>query len=248
MMRFEKTMVLQLIFLIWVMFPAMAMGSSETAAVPLPIEPVRVITEKAAQPVVTYSPPLRGMPINRIGAATRSNVTEMPTIMAIVPEHTGLTIQVHPVLSWYLSKTAPCSIELSLIDDSQFEPLWQSRISQPVPAGFHRIRLADIGLKLDTGKTYKWFVALVMDPDHRSKDIIAGGVIERINPSESLKQKLSQSDPMQRVSILAEEGIWYDTLTSISDLIDTKPGDSALENIRMDLLTQVGLDFHPKGK
>ncbi len=229
------------------MIPAMA-GGSEPAAAPFSSEPVRVITEKAAPPIVIYSPPLRGMPINRIGAATRSVGSKLPTIMAIVPEHTGLTIQAQPVLYWHLSKPAPCAIELSLVDDSQYEPLWQSRISQPVVAGVQRIRLTDIGLKLDTGKTYKWFVAMVTDPDHRSKDVIAGGVIERINPSESLKQKLSRSDPLQRVSIFAEEGIWYDTLTTISDLIDTRPGDSTLENIRMDLLTQVGLDIRREGK
>ncbi|MEI6260129.1 MAG: DUF928 domain-containing protein [Deltaproteobacteria bacterium] len=248
MMRFRKTMALQWVCLIGIMIPAMAMGGSESATVPLSDEPVRVNTEKAAQFVVIYSPPLRGMPVNRIGAATRSAVSELPTIMAIVPEHTGLTIQAHPVLYWHLSKPAPCFIELSLIDDSQYEPLWQSRISQPVLAGFHRIRLADTGLKLDTGKTYKWFVAMVMDQDHRSKDVIAGGVIERINPSESLKQKLSKSDPLQRISIFAEEGIWYDTLTTISDLIDTRPGDIAMENIRKDLLTQVGLNIYPEGK
>jgi hypothetical protein len=248
MMRFKKTVVIQWIFLIGIMIPATAMGSSETAAVPLSSGSVQVVTEKAAQPVVTYSPPLRGMPINRIGAATRSNVSVLPTIRAIVPEHTGLTLQANPVLYWHLSRPAPCSIEISLIDDSQYEPLWQNRISQPVLAGFHRIRLTDIGLKLDMGKSYKWFVALVMDPDHRSKDVIAGGVIERVNPSELLKQKLSRSDPLQRVSIFAEEGIWYDALTAISDLIDARPGDSALENIRTDLLTQVGLDFRSEGK
>ena len=248
MMRFEKAMFLHWTFLIGTMIPAMAMGGSEPAAVPLPSKPASVIIKKDHKPDVVYSPPLRGIPVKRIGAATRNVATELPTIMAVVPEHTGLTIQAQPVLYWHLSKPAPCSIELSLIDDSQYESLWQSRISQPVFAGFHRIRLSDIGLKLDTGKTYKWFVALVIDPDHRSKDVIAGGAIERVNPSESLKQKLSQSDPLQQVSILAEEGIWYDTLTTISDLIETRTGDSTLENIRMDLLTQVGLNLQAKGE
>ena len=99
MMRFRKTMALQWVCLIGIMIPAMAIGDSEPATVPLPDEPVRVVTEKAAQSVAIYSPPLRGMPINRIGAATRSAVSELPIIMAIVPEHTGLTIQAQPVLT-----------------------------------------------------------------------------------------------------------------------------------------------------
>ena len=226
----------------------MAIEDSKSAPGNSSGQPVGEATEKTPRSAVIYSPPLRGMPMNRMGAATRNASSKLPTIMAIVPEHTGFTIQDNPVLFWYLSKAASCSVEISLIDDSQYEPLWQSRLSLPVPAGFHRIQIADTGLKLNTGKTYKWFVALVTDPVHRSKDIIAGGVIERITPSETLKQKLSQSDPLQRVAIFAEEGIWYDTLSSISDLIDASPGDNALENIRSDLLKQVGLDFQPKEK
>ena len=57
-MRFRKTMALQWVCLIGIMIPAMAMGGSESATVPLSDEPVRVNTEKAAQSVVIYSPPL----------------------------------------------------------------------------------------------------------------------------------------------------------------------------------------------
>jgi hypothetical protein len=249
MIRLKKSLALPWICLVGIIIPSMAMGGSEPADKSIPIEPARSVTEKAARPVVVYSPPLRGMPVNRIGAATRSaSGSALPTVMALVPEHTGLTIHDQPVLFWYLFEPAACPVELSIIDESQYEPLWQSRISQPVQSGFHRIRLTDSGLKLDKGKSYKWFVALVLDSDHRSKDVIAGGVIERINPSESLNKKLSRSDPLQRVAIFAEEGIWYDTLTAISDLVDAQPGNSSLENTRMDLLTQVGLDLRSKGK
>lgn len=248
MIRMKQRTALQWIFWIGLIFSPMAMGGSEPAD-KTASEPARSTTEKTAKPAVVYSPPLRGMPVNRIGAATRSAAgSVLPAVIAVVPEHTGLTIQEQPVLFWYLSEPANYPIEISIIDDSQYEPLWQSRISQPVQSGFHRIRLADSGLKLDKGKNYKWFVALVLDPDHRSKDVIAGGVIERVHPSESLNKKLAQSDSLQRVSIFAEEGIWYDTLCTISDLIDARSGDSALENVRTDLLTQVGLDLRPKGK
>ena len=247
MMRLKKSTTLQWIFWMGLIFASIAMGGSDADKSSGEQRPSTA--EKAAKPAIVYSPPLRGMPVNRIGAATRSAAgSVVPSVIAVVPAHTGLTIQEQPVLFWYLSEPASVPVEISIIDDSQYEPLWQSKVSQPVPSGFHRIRLTDSGLKLEKGKNYKWFVALVLDPDHRSKDVIAGGVIERVNPSESLNRKLSQSDPLQRVSVFAEEGIWYDTLSTISDLIDARQGDISLENVRTDLLTQVGLNLQSRTK
>ena len=43
------------------------------------------------------------------------------------------------------------------------------------------------------------------------------------------------------VSLYAEEGIWYDALETVCDLIEGSPGDTRQRRYRAALLTQAGL-------
>ena len=95
--------------------------------------------------------------------------------------------------------------------------------------------------RLKLGTEYRWFVAIVVDPNSRSKDILAGGFIKRIEPTESLRTKLAGEAPERAPSIYAEEGIWYDALAALGAEIDVAPRKTALHVQRAGLLDQVGL-------
>jgi hypothetical protein len=111
----------------------------------------------------------------------------------------------------------------------------------PPQAGIQRFQLADIGVRLETGIPYRWYVAVVLDPDRRSKDIIAGGVIERIEPSNELRFKLAQAQPAATPGIYAEAGIWYEAIAALSAQIESNPTQTHLRRQRASLLEQVGL-------
>ena len=110
-----------------------------------------------------------------------------------------------------------------------------------VKAGVQRIRLADYNVRLSPGEAYRWFVAVVPDADRRSKDILAGGAIERVETPEELKAKLTQTAKKEAPFVYAEAGIWYDALGAISDLIEAAPQDQELQKQRAAMLAQVGL-------
>lgn len=188
-----------------------------------------------------YKPPLRGAPVGRLGGGTRGVGSEIPVIVALVPDHVGLTVQEQASLHWYLSKPTDHLVEFTLIDDQSIQPILEKRFGPPVRSGVHQVRLADYGVSLSPDKQYKWFVALVIDPEHRSKDIIAGGAIELVAFPETLRSKLSHADKAEAPGVYAEAGIWYDALSAISGLIEAAPGDSALRKKRAFLLEQVGL-------
>ena len=57
-------------------------------------------------------------------------------------------------------------------------------------AGVQRIRLADYGLKLETGVDYHWFISIIEDAEQRAHDRIAGGAIARIDVPANLVPKL----------------------------------------------------------
>lgn len=188
-----------------------------------------------------YVPPRRGAPLGRIGGGTRGITYELITLFVVVPDHIGLTVQEQPVLYWYLSKPVDHPVEVTIIEDQAIYPLLETRIPLPAQPGIHPVDLKDYGVSLSVNKMYRWYVAIIFDPDRRSKDIIAGGMIEHIEPSETLRAKLAQAERETIPYIYAEAGIWYDALAAISGLIDATPNDAGFRKERSALLEQVGL-------
>ena len=191
--------------------------------------------------IPVYRPPLRGAPIGRVGGGTRGTGSDVPVLAAFVPDHIGLTTREQPSLFWFLSAPTDYVAEFTLIDDQSIQPLLEKRFDPPVQAGVHRIRIEDSVVRLSTNTRYRWFVALIVDPRHRSKDIIAGGSMEYIGLQEGLRARLAQAERSDVPNINAEAGIWYDALSSISDLIEKSPQDPLLQEKRASLLEQVGL-------
>jgi hypothetical protein len=127
------------------------------------------------------------------------------------------------------------------MDPQGVQPILETRITVPVQAGVHRVRLSDHNIRLSPGAPYRWFVAVVPDADRRSKDILAGGAIERVDLSEELKLKVAKAKKFELPSLYAEAGLWYDAVAAISELIEAAPKDQGLRKERASLLTQVGL-------
>jgi hypothetical protein len=198
------------------------------------------VRSAAAADMPVYTPPPRGAPGGRVGGSTRG-AGMMPLLSALAPDHTGLTVQEQPSLYWYLAGATGYPVEFTIIDDRSIQPLLETRINGPIQPGVQRLRLADYGLRLSVGVPYRWSVALVVDPDSRSRDNVAGGAIERIAPPAELRTKLTRAGKAQAPNIYAEAGLWYDALAAISDLLDAAPNDPVLRQKRSSLLEQVGL-------
>lgn len=193
-----------------------------------------------------YRPPQRGTPALRIGGGSRGEGCSLGgkgdlSLSVLAPDHLGLTVQEQPSLYWFLSTATACPIEVTLIDEQTIHPLLETRLTIPIQAGVQRLQLADHGIRLSIGMPYRWYVALVVDPENRSKDIIAGGAIERVLSSEALRTKLAGVGRSQAPSVYAEAGLWYDALAAISDLIDAQPTEPVLRQQRAALLEQVAL-------
>jgi hypothetical protein len=181
----------------------------------------------------------RGLPGGRVGGGTRGDETTF-SLSVLAPNHTGLTLQDQPVLYWYLSQRVSSPLEFALTDDG-IKPLIETRLIPPFEPGIHGLKLEDYGGKLVPGKRYRWFVALVVDADRRSRDILAGGTIERVESIEGLAPSIAQASPSQIPFIYAEAGLWYDAIEAISNLIQASPNNSTLRKQRASLLEQSGL-------
>jgi hypothetical protein len=189
-----------------------------------------------------YVPPSRGAPGARTGGGTRGNA-DAPRVAVLAPDHVGLTTREQPMLAWYLSAETRAPIELTVIADGAVEPLAVKRLPGPMQAGIHLVDLAQQGVRLEQDTTYDWYVALVLDPNARDADVVAGGAIQRRAATPQLSADLRGGEPSYRV--LARHGIWYDSIADLSAAIVAAPADSAagqaLRAERAALLEQVGV-------
>lgn len=188
-----------------------------------------------------YKPPRRGAPAGRVAGGTRGVEDQMPFLSVLSPDHVGLTVQEQPFLYWFISELTTYPVELTIIPSWGVVPLLETRLDPPVQPGIQTIHLADYDIRLKLGEQYKWYVALVPDKKHRSKDVVTGGLIERSEFSEALRARLKTANKQEVVFTYAEAGIWYDALSSVSELIEVSPDNLAFRKQRASLLQQVGL-------
>ena len=197
--------------------------------------------ETTAPAVLQFQPPDADTPTRRVGGFVRGAGDPLPAVVNLAPIRVGLTIAEQPVLYWYLSGQSDFPLEISLIGGRSVEPLLEIRIEPPVEAGVHVVRLADYGVALESGQTYEWFVALISDEEVRSKDVVSGAAIKRMDNSQRVKARIAGAEPEQWARIYAEEGLWYDLVETLSEAIRLAPENTALRASRANLMEQVSL-------
>ncbi len=198
-----------------------------------------VPSSKNVEPL--YQPPRRGAPGGRVGGGTRGPSLHLPLLYALVPNHVAMTAEQQPQLLWYLSESTSLPLEFTIVETGGVEPVLEVGLSTPVDAGIQMISLVQHDLRLEAGRTYQWFVSLIPDPSRRSKDIIAGGMLEMDELPEGIVEDVKEGTPLEATKLLANAGFWYDAMGMISRSIQRNPADQALREVRAVLLEQVDL-------
>jgi hypothetical protein len=198
-------------------------------------------SEESQLPI--YTPPSKITPRARVGGGLRGTDGKEPEIVALVPDHVGLTVKQAPSLNWFLSKPTSLPIRFTLIDARSVKPLYEGPISTPNQAGVQSLNLKELGLKLEPDVQYRWYISAIRNPDSPSQDIVAGGVIERCEFSTCLvEMEVDLSCDRESVMRNAVRGFWYDAMSCLCDLITSQQKDASLRRMRAALLKQVGLN------
>ena len=64
-----------------------------------------------------YAPPKNVLPRARVGGALRGKDSADAEIVALVPDHIGLTVKQTPTLNWFLSKPTSYPLKFTITDD-----------------------------------------------------------------------------------------------------------------------------------
>jgi hypothetical protein len=204
--------------------------------------PANSLSAQAATARITYNPPDRQAPGGRIGASTRSTMYRDLNIEVLAPDdHVGWSAAAQPVLYYYLSRLVNLPLEVTIDTHElgrQREPLLEMTQTLDRPAGIHAINLRDFGIRLTPQVVYRWSVAIIVNPDQRSSDLIASGLIMHVPPPANFANAVARQQDDVLMRSYAEHGYWYDAIKAVSQAADRRPD---LRQQRADLLDQVSL-------
>ncbi|NCJ08698.1 DUF928 domain-containing protein [Synechococcales cyanobacterium C] len=196
-------------------------------------------------------PPNQNAPRGRLrGGASRdacwasgANAETLP-LQALIPNHQdsvwGLTATSHPQFWFYVPDLGqPTKLEFVLQDKTDAY-VYRTHI-QVASAGVVRIPLPESAPPLAVGSDYTWTLAMICNPQHRSRDRFVQGRIQRVELPASLEQSLETLSAAEQVPLLAAAGLWYDTLTTLGELRRQQPQDAQVLATWQQLLQEVGL-------
>jgi uncharacterized protein DUF928 len=152
----------------------------------------------------------------------------------LVPDHVGLTVKKSPVLYFYISHATSLPIHFVFVDSRRIPPVADVLLPSPTRPGYVAIRLEDYDVVLEEAVQYRWFVSVMRDPNSHASDIVAGGVIERVDPR--LVDYYGSVCDRDSVLLAAKAGVWYDAFACMNKLIEANPKDRDLRDLREQFL------------
>jgi hypothetical protein len=217
-----------------------ASSLAQTGQIPAPAQQQEQLPE--------YKPPPRGAPGGRVGGASRGTykpTAPLPVIEALAPQdHSGLSASPSPNLYFYVSGPVAWPTQFTISAPMQPVPVIEVNIPAPGAAGVYGVRVADYGVRLAPGIVYTWSVAAILDPNARSRDIVASASLLLGTPDLAVENTARAAPLGRRAVLYAQAGLWYD---AVAAAVAAEPVDgyAALDA----LMSEVGLaeaGYHPR--
>jgi hypothetical protein len=148
-------------------------------------------------------------------------------LTALVPfSHVGETISGHPTFTWFVPDRTPRPLQLRLFTRTG-QLLYKTDMeSQP---GIMSVALPPNLPPLSIGQSYQWQVVLVCDPMVPSRNVVATGEIQVVQPAASLQSQLAAAQtPQQRIDLYAQAGLWYDAIAEARKASETSQNQEAV--------------------
>lgn len=204
-------------------------------------------------------PPSRGVAGNRSAAASRDTCPRVsPPLTAIVPEYRaaiksgqrrtatqvwGLTIVERPTFWFYIPYPQKSIVSMSFILQDESNPADTKIVyhnPQLVPtatAGMLGIELPQSIEPLAIDKPYHWYLTLNVG----CGPVFVDGWVQRTSLDSQLSNRIDRATPADRVTIYAENGLWYDAIATSARLRSVpSPNPQVLQDWQ-NMLDAIGL-------
>jgi hypothetical protein len=128
------------------------------------------------------------------------------------------------------------------IFDEQEKELYSSVLPSTQEGGIMMIKLSE-KLNSSLPKVYKWKFSLVDKDGMEPQKFTSQGWIEKVPLDSNLQKAQSENvESWTAINILAEKGIWQDTVEELALLHLENPNDSKIEQAWTELFKSVGLE------
>ncbi|MBW4564387.1 MAG: DUF928 domain-containing protein [Mojavia pulchra JT2-VF2] len=233
------------------------LGQVHNSNQPTPGQPNPRDNSKNQNGDVKVNIPDRGLPGRREVGGTRgpntciSSSSEIPTLTLLLPPtNLGLTTAAYPRFFWYTPTNKAHRVKFSLyqvneqtqqdtlVYDTTFIPNRAAGISSlTLPSNSNVPPLA-------INQLYQWSVSIICNPQDTSPRsmMTVDGWVQRVAINPNVANKLQQISQRDRILVYAEQGLWFDLLSTVADLRTAQPSDTTLLNTWVSLLTQVNLE------
>ncbi|MUG97500.1 DUF928 domain-containing protein [Scytonema sp. UIC 10036] len=137
------------------------------------------------------------------------------TLLAPVT-HVGQTVSSHPTFVWFVPYDQQLPLEFTLYEfDTNNRPSKLAYKQQlQSSSGVMKLSLPQEKQGLITGKRYLWQVETLCDRDRPSHNLLVRAEIEVVQISSTLRVALANhQEKLQKVTLYAEAGLWYDAMT-----------------------------------
>lgn len=179
-------------------------------------------------------PSTLGEPNRRADGGSRScqqMSAEVNPLTALVPVYQpgdstvvfGKTIAEHPSLWFYVPQHAPATGTFVIRDQAE-KLIYEAAVTLPDQPGIIRISLPSGIAGLEVGQPYHWYFK-VYCRSVSPPDAFVDGWIQRDTLPATLQQQLGSATLSERISLYAEQGLWFDALTAAAALKQSAPDD-----------------------
>jgi Domain of Unknown Function (DUF928) len=185
---------------------------------------------------VNFKPPNVTPPSNRQRGTNRDRQCPTDLIRPLIPEiNLGLTVSDSPTLFAYVSQAVPqinfvLITEKGTINNEEIVYEIAFKVDKPGIIAITIPAIVDGKKSLEVGKRYLWSLSMDCNPGEmpgdRSNDFWTTGYVERIEATPTLKNDLTNPDPMARAIVYATNGIWYETVATLAQMRRKAPDDA----------------------
>ncbi|MBN3911009.1 MAG: DUF928 domain-containing protein [Nostoc sp. NMS1] len=155
----------------------------------------------------------------------------------------GKTTLEHPSWFFYVpyTKNSPYAVEFVLQDQDSNE-IYKKAIVLPEKPGVISVSLPTTSPSLALNKQYRWFFTINCDQEKNAPPTFVEGVIQRVELNSATVKELETTELLKRYAIYAQNGIWYDALTTLAQLRQKNPKDAKLQAEWQNLLGGIHLN------
>ncbi len=189
-------------------------------------------------------PPNIGAPSQRKAGGSRNTQSQQKVLTALAPEYSGSqlvlgsTTQMRPTFWFYVPYKSDSTYAKLVLEDENNQTIYKTPLTGT--PGVVSVSLPSTSSALKIGKRYHWYFNIYCNQDNEFITSVEGDVqLLGLNPI--VQSELNKATPQQQVALYADNGIWYEALTTLANLRRTYPQDAKLADDWASLLESVGL-------